>query len=139
MSKLYDIFENESPDKAYLIYVLVALKMVKKEYATLPEKLQHMVDDARTYWTDNNDFTITPKQMDAYASYVSKLRASKPEMHKMHKDLNLKVMELALNPSINYDYFDYHVDWMYEVGNKAGFSNQKLDQLIDETIDEFKN
>ncbi|MCA5005232.1 hypothetical protein [Sphingobacterium bovistauri] len=139
MRKLYDIFDEESKEKAYLIYVLVALKMTRKIYHQLPEKIQQIADEATIYWTNNGDFEISEDQMDKNASYITKLRATSKKRYDINADLELKVVELSLNPHIDFDYFDYHLDWMYEVGNKVGFSNQKLDQLIDETINEIKN
>lgn len=136
MNKLEEIFDEESQEKAYLIYALVALKMTKKIQHQLPDKIQQIVDDATTYWTNNADQFVTKEQMDEHASFISKLRFKSPKRYEMTDHIELKVVELCLSVNINADYFDYHLDWMYEVGKKIGFSNQKLDQLIDETIDE---
>lgn len=136
MNKLEEIFDEESQEKAYLIYALVALKMTKKIQHQLPENIQQIVDDAITYWTNNADQLVTKEQMNEHASVISKLRFKSPKRYEMTDHIELKVVELCLSININADYFDYHLDWMYEVGKKIGFSNQKLDQLIDETIDE---
>lgn len=136
MNKLEEIFDEESQEKAYLIYALVALKMTKKIQHQLPENIQQIVDDAITYWTNNADQLVTKEQMNEHASVISKLRFKSPKRYEMTDHIELKVVELCLSVNINADYFDYHLDWMYEVGKKIGFSNQKLDQLIDETIDE---
>lgn len=138
MSKLEDIFDEESQEKAVLIYALVALKMTKKVYHKLPEKIQEIVDDATTYWTNNEDFEISEEQMDAHATYISKLRWSSKKRYEMNHDLEIKTVALCLSTRIDRD-FDYHVDWMYEIGSRIGFKKQKLDQLIDETIDEVNS
>lgn len=137
MSKLEDIFDEESEEKATLIYALVALKMVAKVYHKLPENIQQMVDDATTYWTNNEDFEVSEEQMDAHKSYISKLRWSSKNRYDMSHDLELKTVALCLSTRINQD-FDYHVDWMYEVGKRIGFYKKKLDNLINETIDEYE-
>lgn len=136
MIKLEEIFDEESQEKAYLIYALVALKMTRKIQHQLPENVQQIVDDATTYWTNNADQLVTKEQMNEHASVISKLRFKSPKRYEMTDHIELKVVELCLSVNINADYFDYHLDWMYEVGRKIGFSNQKLDQLIDETIEE---
>ena len=138
MTKLEDIYDEESQEKATLIYALVALKMTKKVYHKLPENIQEIVDDATTYWTNNGDFEISEEQMDVHATYVSKLRGSSKKGYDINNNLEIKTVQLCLNTSINRD-FDYHVDWMYEVGSRIGFKKQKLDQLIDETIDEINS
>lgn len=136
MNKLEEIFDEESQEKAYLIYALVALKMIKKIQHQLHGNIQQIVDDATTYWTNNADQLVTKEQMDEHASFISKLRFKSPKRYEMTDHIELKVVELCLSININADYFDYHLDWMYELGRKIGFSNQKLDQLINETIDE---
>lgn len=137
MKKLDDIFENESQEKAYQIYALVALKMTKIIYHKLPENMQQIVDDAHTYWTNNADLEISEKKMDDHASLISKLRSKSDKRFDINGDLELKVVELCLSISINPDYFDYHLDWMYEVGNRIGFSSPQLNDLINETINEL--
>lgn len=137
MIQLQDIFDTESKEKAIRICALVALKMAKKIYHQLPENIQQIVDDATTYWIYNADQLVTKEQMDEHASFISKLRFKSPKRYEMTDHIELKVVELCLSVHINADYFDYHLDWMYEVGRKIGFSNQKLDQLIDETIEDL--
>lgn len=138
MRKLEDLYDEDSQEKATLIYALVALKMIKKVYHKLPEKIQQIVEDATTYWTNNGDFKISEEQMDAHATYISKLRWSSKKRYDINHDLEIKTVQLCLSTTIKQD-FDYHVDWMYEIGNRIGFKNNKLDQLIDETINEINN
>jgi hypothetical protein len=137
MNYLYDILENESNEKAFHIYALVALKMTKKVYDRLPEKIQQIADDAKVYWAHNEDCLVTRKQMDYHASVISKLRFNSSNKYEMNDNIELKVVELCLIISNDTDMFDYHLDWMYEVGKIIGYSNQKLDQLIDDTIKEY--
>lgn len=99
---------------------------------------KEIVDDATTYWTNNQDFELSEEQMDAHATYISKLKWSSKKRYDINHDLELKTVALCLSTNIDRD-FDYHVDWMYEIGSRIGFNKQKLDQLIDETIDEVNS
>lgn len=137
--QLQDIFDTESKEKAIHIYALVALKMTKKIYHQLPKNIQQIVDDAEAFWHHDEDRLVTKKQMETHASVISKLRWDSPNRYEMNDNMELKVLQLCMIATVDTSEFDYHLDWMYEVGRKIGFSSQKLDQLIEESIEEYKS
>jgi len=134
MNQLAEIFENESQEKAYFIFVTVALKMVEKIYVNLPKTIQQIADDAREYWTNKQQEHLTEAHLKQHDLFISKLRMKNPKRYEIDQNLDLKLVQLVLMPSIQENYFDYYLDWMYEVGNRLGFTNQQLEALIEETI-----
>lgn len=45
-----------------------------------------------------------------------------------------KFVLLVLTPSINFDYFDYYLDWAYELSSVMGISGDQMDKWEQEIV-----
>lgn len=139
MGSLYDIYENDSAEKAYRLYIQLCFKVIHVFYKELSDDVQAMVNHAEVYWFRNLGGEISQVELTQLHDVLYEKIHSVSESNSLCHMPENKCVLLVLTPTVNFDYFDYYLDWVFELGSIVGVSNDRMRKWVNEIVCDYND